>query len=99
MSDERPCYATGLEELPSSVYVKNQSLHICRGTPSEIVLQLVSSDSKLTVRDALKVLVNQLASTRNLHVRMPWDAPDEILSSLILQVMLDNGILGPTPLS
>lgn len=98
MSDEN-CYSTGEEGLPSSVYIKNQSLHIFRGTPSEIVLQMVDSDSKLTVREALKVLVSQLASTRNLHVQLPWDAPDEILSNLILQVMLDNGILGPTPLS
>lgn len=99
MSDEHPCHATGREKLPSSVYFKNQSLHICRGTPSEIVLQMVVSDSKLTVRNALKVLVNQLASTRNLYIQLPWDAPDEILANLILQVMLDNGILGPTPLS
>lgn len=60
---------------------------------------MVSSTSKLTVRDALKVLVNQLATKRSLHVELPWDAPDEILSNLILQVLLDNGIVGPTPLS
>lgn len=98
MSDEH-CHSTGEEDLPRSVYLKNQSLHICRGTPSEIVLQMVVSDSKLTVRDALRILVSQLASTRSLYVELPWDAPDEILANLILQVMLDNGIIGPTPLS
>lgn len=99
MSNDHPCHATGTEKLPTSVFVKNQSLLICRGTPSEIVVQLVSSPSKLTVRDALKALVNQLASTRHLQVELPWDAPDDILSNLLLQVMLDNGIVGPTPLS
>ena len=99
MSNEHRCHSTGTEKLPSSVFVKNHSLHICRGTPSEIVLQLVPNSSKLTVRDALKVLVNQLASTRNLHVQLPWDAPDTILSNLLVQVLLDNGIIGPTPLS
>jgi hypothetical protein len=98
MKDE-PCHATGKEKLPSSVYFKNQSLQICRGSPSEIVLQMVPAAPNLTVRKALGQLVKQLASKRNLHVELPWDAPDEILSNLLLRVMLDNGIIGPTPLS
>lgn len=98
MSEER-CLAIGKEKLPCSVYFRNQSLQICRGTPSEMVLQMVSSDTTLSVRDAIKVVVHHLASTRKLYVELPWDAPDEVLSNLLLQVMLSNGIVGPTPIS
>jgi hypothetical protein len=98
MKDE-PCHATGTEKLPSSVYFKNQSFQICRGSPSEIVLQMVPAAPNLTVRRALGHLVKQLALRWNLHVELPWDAPDEILSNLLLQVMFDHGIIGPTPLS
>jgi hypothetical protein len=98
MSEER-CLATGKEKLPCSVYFKNESLHICRGTPSEMVLQMVSSDTTLTVRDAIKVVVDHLASTRKLLVELPWDAPDEVLSNLLLQAMLGSGVVGPTPIS
>jgi hypothetical protein len=92
-------HATGTEKLPTSVYFNNQSLHICRGTPSEMILQMVVSDSKLTLRDALKTLVDSVASTRNLHIQLPWGAPDDVLSNLFIKVLLENGILSPTPLS
>jgi len=98
MNNEHPCHVTGTESLPSSVYDRD-SLLICRGTPSEIVLQLVSSPSQLTVREALKVLVDQLASKMGLYVELPWGAPDDILSNLILQVLIGNGIVAITPLS
>jgi hypothetical protein len=93
------CYSTGEESLPNSVYLKTKSLQIYRGSPSEIILEMVPAAPNLTVRRALEQLVEQLALKRNLHVEMPWDAPDEILSNLLLQVMLDNNIIGPTPLS
>lgn len=98
MSEER-CLATGKEKLPCSVYFKNQSLQICRGTPSEMILEMVSSASTLTVREAIRVVVDHLASTRKLLVELPWDASDEVLSNLLIQVMLTSGVVSPTPIS
>lgn len=99
MRDDLSCYATGTDKLPTSVYLRDLSLDICRGTPSEIVLQLVPSSSTLTLQEALIALVGELSFTRNLHVELPWDAPDDVLSNLIVQVLLDYGVIGPTPLA
>jgi hypothetical protein len=98
MSDT-PCFATGTDQLPRSVYFKNQSLLICRGTPSQMILEMVSSEQQLTVREALERLVSHISSTRNINIQLPWQAPDEVLANLFIKVLLEIGILEPTPLS
>lgn len=96
---DTPCFASGTEKLPSSIYFRNHSLLICRGTPSEMVLEMIGSSVPLTVREALERLVKHIADTRNIHIQLPWEAPDEILSNLFIQVLLNAGIVEPTPLS
>lgn len=97
--NDTPCFATGTEQLPISVYFKNESLLICRGTPSQMVLEMVASDPQVTVRAALERLVAHLSSTRDINIQLPWHAPDDILANLFIQVLLEAGIVEPTPLS
>ena len=96
---DTPCFATGTEPLPSSVYFKNQSLLICRGTPSQLVLEMLVSDQQLTLRETLERLVAHLASTKGITIQLPWQATDEILANLFIRTLLEVGIIEPTPLS
>lgn len=64
-----------------------------------MVLEMVSGDPQMTVRQALQVVVESLASKQNIHIEMPWSAPDEILCKLLITALLQVGIIGPTPLS
>ena len=64
-----------------------------------MVLEMVASEQQLTVREALERLVAHLASTRNINIQLPWQAPDEILANLFVKVLLEIGIVEPTPLS
>jgi hypothetical protein len=98
MSDTHS-YATGTEKLPRSVYFKNNSLFICRGTPSEMVLEMVPREPPPTLQEALGYLVDHIAKTRNITLELPWQAPDEILCRLFIKTLLDLGIVEPTPLS
>ena len=94
-----PCFATGSEDLPPSIYFKNQSLLICRGTPCQMVLEMVSPDPQMTVREALRIVVDNLDRVHNIHVELPWEASDEILCNLLIKGLLEIRLIGPTPLS
>jgi hypothetical protein len=64
-----------------------------------MVLEMVGSSSPMTVREALQHLVKHISETRDIHIELPWKAPDEILCNLFIQVLLGTGIISPTPLS
>ena len=64
-----------------------------------MVLEMVSRDPPLTVRESLEYLVRHIAATRNFTIELPWQATDEILCNLFIKVLLEAGIVEPTPLS
>jgi len=47
----------------------------------------------------LEYLVRHIAATRNFTIELPWQATDEILCNLFIKVLLEAGIVEPTPLS
>jgi hypothetical protein len=93
-----PCFATGKEKLPLSVWAHSDDFYIYRGQPSQMILEMTAGN-ELTVRQALQVLVPQLAKKQGLHIELPWDQSDDTLSALFIQALLMVGLIKPTPLA
>lgn len=92
-------FIDGRQELPRSVWSQTSEFNIYRGTPSQMVIEMMGGDQPYTVREALQQLVNHIYQTRNLQIQLPWQAPDEILANLFIYTLLQAGIVYPTPLA
>lgn len=92
-------FIDGKQALPPSVWSQTSDFNIYRGTPSEMVLEMMGGVQKYSVRETLEQLVNHIAQTRNIHIQLPWQAPDEILANLFIYTLLQAGIVRPTPLA
>jgi hypothetical protein len=97
MSDT-PCFATGKEKIPLSIWIHSDDYHIYRGLPSQMVLEMTAGHG-LTVRQALQTLVPQLAQKQGLLIELPWDQSDDLLASLFIHSLLMVGLVKPTPLA
>lgn len=85
------------EPLPFAIWVPNGSFRVYRGTPVEIVREMVEGTTPMTVREALQQLTKGLADTRKVVIQLPWRESDEVLSSLFLHALLELGISRPVP--
>jgi hypothetical protein len=91
-------FIDGKQVLPPSVWSQSNDFNIYRGTPSEMVLEMMGGE-QCSVREALEKLVNHVSQTRNIQIQLPWQAPDEILANLFIYTLLQAGIVRPTPLA
>ena len=92
--------SNGKENLPSSIWVQSNDFHIYRGTPSQMIFEMMEgTGEKVTLREAIQRLVAHLASTNRLQIQLPWDQPDELLATLFIHSLLVTGVVRPTPLA
>ena len=86
-------------ELPKALWVPSGSLRIYRGSPVAIVRQMVGKKATdpFEVREALQGLTRELAKARCILIQLPWDQPEEELSSLFLHALLQIQIARPVP--
>jgi len=93
-------FIDGKQVLPISVWSQFSDFNIYRGTPSEMVLEMIGRGHQGSVREALEQLVNHVSQTRNIQIQLPWQVPDdEILANLFIYTLLQAGIVHPTPLA
>lgn len=92
-------FIDGTQELPPSVWSQAGGFNIYRGTPSQMVLEMVSGDHEYTVREALQQLIFHVYQTRGLQIQLPWQTSDEILANLFIYTLLQARIIQPTPLA
>jgi hypothetical protein len=92
--------SNGKEKIPPSIRVQSNDFHIYRGTPSQMIFEMMDgSGEQTTLREAIQKLVHHLASTNRLQIQLPWDQPDELLAALFIHSLLITGIVRPTPLA
>jgi hypothetical protein len=72
---------------------------VYRGSPVEIVRQMVAigPHPPPQLRESLQRLTRELATARRILIQLPWDQPEEVLSSLFLHALLQIGIGKPVP--
>lgn len=93
-------FIDGSQVLPISVWSQTSDFNIYRGTPSEMVLEMMGGNHQGSVREALEQLVNHVSQTRNIQIQLPWHVPDDkILANLFIYTLLQAGIVRPTPLA
>jgi len=85
--------------LPKTLWVPSASLKVYRGSPLDVVRQMVGcrAGRPFQARSAIQELSGQLAKARNIRIHLPWDAPDEVLSALFLHALLSLRIARPVP--
>ena len=93
-------FVDGKQKLPPSVWSQTSEFNIYRGTPSQMVLEMMGNGGQeCTIREALEQLVNHIYQTRNIQIQLPWQAPDEVLANLFVYTLLRAGIIRETPLA
>lgn len=87
-------FSNGLEKLPKAIWFpgtpKNQNIY--RGTPSEMVAELVGPRNFSTVEKALRSLTKDLAKSKQVDIQLPWGQPEEVLAALFVHAILELGI-------
>jgi len=87
------------ESLPNALWVPSGSVRVYRGSPASIVRQMVgrTASDPFPVREALQGLTSELAKARRIQIQLPWDQPEEVVSSLFLHALLQLRIARPVP--
>jgi hypothetical protein len=85
--------------IPGAIWVPSGSLKVYRGSPVEVVRQMVGcrASRPFQARPALQGLTEELAKARRVRIHLPWEAPDEVLSALFLHALLQLRIARPVP--
>lgn len=92
-----PCYAKPSDPLPAAIWVPSSSLAIYRGSPQNIIEEMTVPLGDKPVREKLHALVEELASARKIIVQLPWNQPDDVLSSLFIHALMQLGLGRPVP--
>jgi len=85
--------------LPRALWVPSGSLKVYRGSPVDVVRQMVGCRGGKTfqVRSAIQALSEELAKARHIRIHLPWDQSDDVLSALFLHALLQLRIARPVP--
>lgn len=85
------------DPLPKAIWIPSDSYRIYRGTPVEMILEMVEEPGPFSVRKALEKLIEGFAKSRNLVIQLPWKESEETLSMLFLHALLTLRICQVAP--
>ena len=88
-------------QLPEAIWIQNDPCPLVyRGDPLEIVEAMAEEMGELTPRDAIDLLVSELAFNRNISIEIHGDTsplPDKALAEMFVFALLAVGIAKPLP--
>lgn len=87
-------------ELPTAIWMPRNGTRVFRGSAVDILLEMAASKAgrkTRSVKQALKLLVEDLSKSNRVRVNIPWEQPEGPLAKAFLKAMLQAGICQPVP--